>query len=441
MRRNCDASVGECGDFGRLVPNSTTKNSRLERYQADPDPHFLPDTAVYGSRRRTRRDYHEQVTTQTQSSPPLYFNHGGCSFTTSSTLDAVVRQLRLEQALGNSVADLTTSADRSHVYTLAARALGADATNIALTDSHTTGWAKALQTISLNAGDVILTSRSEWGGNLSALQKSAQRHGSSVVVMPTIADGSVCLKSLAALMTKSVKLISVSWIGSNGGHVEPVAEIGQIARAYGVTYFVDASQVVGQMPVDVKQIGCDVLTTPGRKWLRGPKGTGFMYLRSEYLHKCQATAQADGAADSSTPLKPKHFEASSASVPLQMGLLAALGQLEQAGVEAVQKQILTRSQYLWEGLQGIPGVHCICRAAPMHGLVSFTVEGHPTTAVRQKLMDMGIEVAANQAAFTPLDMHARQLDAVVRASPHACTTTDEIDQLIEAVKVISQQHG
>ena len=387
------------------------------------------------------RDYHGQVTIQTQSSPPLYLNHAGCSFTTTSTLDAVVKQLRLEQALGNSVVDLTTSADLSHVYTLAARALGADAANIALTDSHTTGWAKALQTISLNAGDVILISRSEWGGNLSALQKLAQRHGSSVVVIPTAADGSVCLKSLAALLSKSVKLISVSWIGSNGGHVEPVAEIGQLARAHGVPYFLDASQVVGQLPVDVKHIDCDVLTTPGRKWLRGPKGTGFMYLRPEYLEKFQATAQADGAVDSSPPLTLKHFEASSASVPLQMGLLAALAQLEQAGVGTVQKQVLTRSNYLWEKLQGIAGVTCISRAAPMHGLVSFNVAGQSAGEVRQRLMGMGIEVAVNQAAFTPLDMYERQLDAVVRASPHTCTTTDEIDQLIEAVRLISQRRG
>ncbi len=387
------------------------------------------------------RDYHGQVTTQTRPSPPLYFNHGGCSFTTTSTLDAVVKQLRLEQSLGNSVADLTSSADRSRVYTLAARALSADAANIALSDSHTTGWAKALQTISLNAGDVILTSRSEWGGNLSALQKLAQRHGSSVVVIPTAADGSFCLKSLAALLSKSVKLISVSWIGSNGGHVEPVAEIGQLARAHGVPYFLDASQVVGQLPVDVKNIGCDVLTTPGRKWLRGPKGTGFMYLRPEYLDKCQATAQADGETDSSNPLTPKYFEASSASVPLQMGLLAALAQFEQAGVETIQKQILTRSNYLWEKLQGIAGVTCISRAAPMHGLVSFNVAGQSAGEVRQRLMGMGIEVAVNQAAFTPLDMYERQLDAVVRVSPHTCTTNDEIDQLIEAVRLISQRPG
>lgn len=385
------------------------------------------------------RDYHWQVTTQTQSSPSLYFNHGGCSFTTSSTLDAVVRQLRLEQALGNSVADLTTSAERSHVYTLAARALGADATNITLTDSHTTGWANALQTISLSAGDVILTSKSEWGGNLSAMQKLAQRQGGSVVMMPTTADGSVCLKSLAALMNKSVKLISVSWIGSNGGHVEPVAEIGQIAREHGVTYFVDASQVMGQMPVDVKHIGCDVLTTPGRKWLRGPKGTGFMYLRSEFLAQCQTAGAFDELVDPSTPVTAKLFEALSPSMPLQMGLLAALDQFQQLGVGQIQKQILDRSHKLWEGLQSIPGVSCLSTGLPQHGLVSFTVEGWTANDVRDRLMASGIEVAANQAAFTPMDMQARQLDAVVRASPHVCTTTDEIEQLVEAVKLIVGQ--
>jgi selenocysteine lyase/cysteine desulfurase len=124
-----------------------------------------------------------------------------------------------------------------------------------------------------------------------------------------------------------------------------------------------------------------------------------------------------------------------------MGLLAALAQFEQAGVETIQKQILTRSNYLWEKLQGIAGVTCISRAAPMHGLVSFNVAGQSAGEVRQRLMGMGIEVAVNQAAFTPLDMYERQLDAVVRVSPHTCTTNDEIDQLIEAVRLISQRPG
>jgi len=353
----------------------------------------------------------------------------------------VVKQLKLEQEMGNAVADLMTSADRSNVYKLAARTLGANDDDIALTDSHTTGWTKALQTIRFNAGDVVLTTRSEWGGNWRVLQHLAQRYGCSVVVMPTVEDGSVCLKSLASLMSNKVKLISASWIGSNGGHIEPVAEIGELAREHGASYFVDASQVVGQMLVDVQHIKCDVLTTPGRKWLRGPKGTGFMYLRREFLNKCQTSAYFNGLLDSSTPLTAKHFEASSPSVPLQMGLMSALMQLEDASAEKVHQQILTHSQHMWEGLRAIPGITCISQVAPQHGSVSFTVAGQSATTVRQKLMEVGIEVAANQAAFTPLDMQERQLDAVVRASSHACTTSAEIDQLIEVVKRIHSNAG
>lgn len=374
--------------------------------------------------------YHGQVTTQIKTGPQLYFNHGGCSFTTASTLDAVVQQLTLEQEMGNAVADLMTSADRSNVYKLAARTVGANDDDIALTDSHTTGWIKALQTIKLNAGDLILTTRSEWGGNLRALQQLAQRYDGSVVIMPTVSDGSVCLKSLAAMMGKKVKLISVSWIGSNGGHIEPVAEIGEVAKAHGATYFVDASQAVGQMQVDVQHIQCDVLTTPGRKWLRGPKGTGFMYLRREFLDKCQTSAYFNGRLNPSTSLTAKNFEASSPSVPLQMGLMSALMQLEKASVERVHQQILFHSQHMWQGLKAIPEVTCISQVPPQHGLVSFILAGQRAMTVRQKLMAIGIEVAANQAAFTPLDMQERQLDVVVRASSHACTTSAEIDQLI-----------
>ena len=373
------------------------------------------------------------------TAPACYFNHAGCSFVTTATLDAVVAQLGLEQRAGNAVADLITAADRRSLYKLAALAVGASPEEIALTDSHTTGWEKALRSITLKAGDVVLTTRNEWGGNFRALRHHAKRHGAWVMAIPPAADGSVCLKSLNDLMCKEIKLISVSWLGSNGGHVEPVAEIGELARKHGVTYFVDASQTVGQMPVNVQRIQCDVLTTPGRKWLRGPKGTGFMYLRSEFLAQCQAAGAFDELVGPSTPLTAKHFEASSPSVPLQMGLLAALDQFQQLGIGQIQKQILDRSHKLWEGLQSIPGVSCLSTSLPQHGLVSFTVEGWNANDVRDRLMASGIEVAANQAAFTPMDMQARQLDAVVRASPHVCTTADEISQLVEAVKLIVGQ--
>lgn len=383
-------------------------------------------------------EYDDRVKNFLETTPGCYFNHGGCSFVSPKTLDAVTTHLGLEQRLGNAIADLMTAAEKRTLYKLAAATVGADAKDIAITDSHTTGWEKALRGISLNSGDVVLTTRSEWGGNLRALRHVAQRHGAWVMPMPSTANGSVCLKSLASLLSDKVKLISVSWIGSNGGHIEPVAEIGQLAEAHGVPYFVDASQVVGQMPVDVQRIRCDVLTTPGRKWLRGPKGTGFMYLRSSFLAKCHNSGVFDGLLDPAVDLTAKHFEASSASVALQMGLLEALDQLQMTGIEQIQEQILARSKRIWEAFQAMPGVACLSDTASDHGIVSFTMPGHNPSVVRERLMSAGIEVAANQAAFTPLDMQTRQLDGVVRVTPHACTTWEEIEMLVEAVRDLSQ---
>lgn len=383
-------------------------------------------------------DYDDRVKNLLETTPGCYFNHGGCSFVTSQTLHAVTTQLGLEHRLGNAVADLRTAAEKRTLYKLAAATVGADAKDIAITDSHTTGWEKALRGISLNSGDVVLTTRSEWGGNLRALRHVAQRHGAWVMPMPSTANGSVCLKSLASLLSDKIKLISVSWVGSNGGHIEPVAEIGQLAELNGIPYFVDASQVVGQMPVDVQRIRCDVLTTPGRKWLRGPKGTGFMYLRPSFLEKCQSSGAFDGWRDPADHLTAKHFEASNASVALQMGLLEALDQFQKSGIEQIQEQILARSCRIWEELQAITGVICLHDTAPNHGMVSFNVTGYCPSVVRERLISAGIEVAANQAAFTPLDMQTRQLDGMVRVTPHACTTWEEVEMLVEVIRELCQ---
>jgi cysteine desulfurase / selenocysteine lyase len=383
-------------------------------------------------------DYDERVKNLLDSTPECYFNHGGCSFVTPQTLDAVTTHLGLEHRLGNAMADLMTAAEKRTLYKLAAATVGADAKDIAITDSHTTGWEKAFQAISLKAGDIILTTRSELGGNWRYLRQKADKCGAWVMPIPSTENGSVCLKSLADMLNGRIKLISVSWIGSNGGHIEPVEDIGQLAEQHGIPYFVDASQVVGQMPVDIQRIRCDVLTTPGRKWLRGPKGTGFMYLRPSFLEKCQSSGAFDGWRDSADHLTAKHFEASNASVALQMGLLEALDQLQKTGIEQIQEQILARSRRIWEELQAIHGVICLRDTAPDHGMVSFNVAELIPSVVRERLMSAGIEVAANQAEFTPLDMQTRQLDGVVRVTPHACTTWEEIEMLVDAIRELSQ---
>lgn len=139
-------------------------------------------------------EHHGQIITLIKAPPTLYFNHAGCSFTSTPTLAAMIEQLKLEQTLGNAVADSMSAVDRRDLYKLVAWTVNSDAENIALTDGHTTGWTKALHTVTLSTGDLILTTRSEWGGNLRHLQHLARKYGCSVVLMPTAENGSVCLK-------------------------------------------------------------------------------------------------------------------------------------------------------------------------------------------------------------------------------------------------------
>lgn len=373
--------------------------------------------------------------------PECYLNHAGCSFVTQRTFDAVVAQMERERRLGMPRADHASAAEKQRLYELAAVVVGAQAADMAMTDGHTSGWTKALQTIRLSEGDVLLTTRSEWGGNLKFLRHWAHRYGATVDLLASTPDGAVCLDSLRKRMSDKVKLISVSWLGSNGGHLEPAAAIGEIARSYGAPYFLDASQVLGQMQVDVQSLHCDVLTAPGRKWLRGPKGTGLMYVRPEFLADVQAQGAFDSLLDNTSAVTAKHFEGSAASASLQMGLKAALEQLQEVGIETVQQGIVANSRRLWEGLQDLPGIECLSKVPPLHGIVSFSQEGTTAADVKSHLMREGVEVVVNQAAYTPLDMQARQFDAVVRASPHSCSTSDEVENLIRVMSLMVKASG
>lgn len=366
-------------------------------------------------------------------SAPLYLNHAGCSKVSPGTLDTIMRHHELEAEVGVYEADRQIAADKQTFYARAASLIGAKPEDIAYIDSHTTGWERALRRIRLAPGDVLLTSRSEWGGNLKALRALAHAQGGRVEVMPADATGAVCVKQLSEQLHAGVKLISLTWLGSNGGALEPATEVGKLAQSMGIPFFLDASQVVGQLPVDVQTLDCDVLTTPGRKWLRGPRGSGFLYARSSFLRQT-----AGGLCVEAQDQCARQLEPASCSVPLMLGLSCALQQMHENGLARTSEDIGETARCLWEGLRALPQISCLHAHPPQHGLVSFTVQGLSAEDVKGRLQACGIEVSANQAAFTPLDMHARGLDSVVRVSAHAHTSPAEIAHFLDSVAQLSK---
>jgi cysteine desulfurase / selenocysteine lyase len=217
----------------------------------------------------------------------LHFNNAGSSLMPSQVLQAQIDYLNLEASIGGYEAVDRELERIEHVYDSAAALIGCSRHEIAIVENATRAWDMAFYSIPIRAGDRILTAKAEYASNFISYLQVAARSGATVEIIPNDEHGQVSIEALQAMLDDRVKLISVSHVPTNGGLVNPVAEIGSVARQAGVLFLVDACQSVGQMPVKVDDIGCDMLSTTSRKYLRGPRGCGFLYVRDSVIDRLE----------------------------------------------------------------------------------------------------------------------------------------------------------
>ena len=368
-----------------------------------------------------------------------YFNNAAASLMSRSVRDAVLGHLVLESEIGAYEAARQSAELLDDLYGAIAEMLRCDVDEIALTDSHSRGWASVIGAMQFGPGDRILVSRSEWGGNYAVLSHIARTTGAVVEVMPCDQDGAVCVEEVGSMLDERVKLMAMTWLPANGGLVNPAASVGALARAAGIPFVLDAAQAVGQMPVDVRALNCDALTAPGRKWLRGPRGTGFLYVRREFLKRLRPrTVDHFSAPWNGSGYQAREdarlFETSESSVALRLGLRTAIREALSISMEVIQERVTSLADALRSSLAEVNRVRILDLGRERSGLVSFCVDGVAAATVQERLQDMGQVVAVNGTAFTPLDMQARGLAAIVRASPQIYTTDDEVTKFVEAVR-------
>jgi selenocysteine lyase/cysteine desulfurase len=372
----------------------------------------------------------------------VHLNNAGAALLARPTLDAMLGHLRREAEMGGYEAAAAAQDDIAAAYAAVAELVGGSTGEIAFFDNATHAWNAAFYSVPLGPGDRILTGRAEYGSNVLAYLQVAQRTGAEVVVVPNDDSGQLSTAVLADLVDERTRLIGVSHVPTSGGLVNPAAAIGRIAREAGVLYLLDATQSVGQFPVDVEEIGCDLLTATGRKFLRGPRGTGFLHVRSAALDRLDpyvaeiASATWDGGRGFTWAAGARRFESWENSYVNLLGLGAAVRQALDLGVDAIAERTLALGGQLRARLDALPGVSTHDLGSTRCAIVTARVDGVPAADVVAALGRAGINVTATVAEHTQFDTEVRDVHPLVRLSPHYYNTEAELDRAVEAIAAL-----
>jgi cysteine desulfurase / selenocysteine lyase len=369
----------------------------------------------------------------------LHFNNAGAALMPAPVLEATIAHLRLEAEIGGYEAAERSAAAAEGFYDATAALLNCGRDEIAFIENATRAWDMAFYAIPFQPGDRILTTAASYGSNYLALLQQARRTGARIEVVPADETGQVSLAALRRMMDERVKLIELTHVPTNGGLVNPAAAVGRIAREAGALYLLDACQSVGQMPLDVQALGCDFLSATGRKYLRGPRGTGFLYVRRERLEQLEPPFVDIGAATwverERYEWQPnaRRFENWERSVAGQIGLATAVNYVRSWGLEAIWQRVAGLAGELRRQLAALPGVTVHDLGVEKAGLVTFTVDGRSASEVQRRLQQQQINVSVSRATATRLDMEARGLAELVRASVHYYNSETEVARFCRAL--------
>jgi cysteine desulfurase / selenocysteine lyase len=376
-----------------------------------------------------------------------HFNNAGAALMPQPVLTATLDHLHREAQIGGYEAADKMAAELNQFYEVTADLLNCHPEEIAFIENATRAWDMAFYAIPLVAGDRILTGSASYGSNYLALLQRANQVGAYIEVVPNDESGQISLTALREMLDERVRLIELTHMPTNGGLVNPAEAVGQIAREAGVLYLLDACQSAGQMPLDVQTIGCDFLSATGRKYLRGPRGTGFLYVRRERLDELEPPfidiRAADWVGRDRYEWQPnaRRFENWERNVAGQLGLAAAIGYVQQWGLANIWQRVTGLAAELRHRLAALPHITVHDLGRVKSGLVTFTVNGRSATAVQHYLYQQQINVSVSRIGSTRLDMEARGLTELVRASLHYYNSEAEIGRFCDLLAAWAGSDG
>ncbi|MGI3228351.1 aminotransferase class V-fold PLP-dependent enzyme [Streptomyces sp. GTA36] len=368
-----------------------------------------------------------------------HMNAAGAALPSAATLAAVTGHLHLESLLGGYEAAEALADSTERVYQSAARLIGAAPQDIALVDSASTAWQRALGALRLKAGDRVLASSSTYVSSALHLLEMRDSHGIVLEVLPADASGQVDLGALETALREPAALVTIAHVPTSSGLVEPVAAVGTLAARAGVPLLLDATQSLGQLPVDVQEMHCGIVVATGRKFLRGPRGTGLLYVDPELRARTRPAAPDVRGAEWSSAYQyevvpgARRYETWESSHALRLGLGAALDEALDLGVALIRDHVTELAERLRAGLSGVPGIRRTDPPAAASGIVTFLREDEDPRQTVRDLRATGFRLTTVPASHGQWDLGRRGLERVARASLHVYNSADDVDALVAAL--------
>lgn len=368
----------------------------------------------------------------------VHLNNAGAALPPRQVLSATIDYLEAEARTGGYELEVKRQDEVDRVYQAGARLLGCSPGELAFTGGATQSWMKALQSIPLKKGDRVLATAAEYNANVFGLI-GLRKRGVKVELIPNDSSGQTSVEALGALMDEKVKLVCATHIPTGGGIVNPAAEIGRMAKEAGALYLLDACQSAGQMPLNVDELHCDFLAITGRKFLRGPRGTGLLYVRDGIegllAPTVMDTRSAAWTGNWDYQLEPgaRRYETFEVPVAAKVGLGTAIDYALDVGLEAIAKRIDELAIRLRVLLSETPLVNVVEADGPQSGIVPFHVEGRASEAVVAALRAWGVNTSVTPPLPSAFDPEKRNTEPLVRASVHYYNTEEELVDAVAAL--------